>query len=174
MEDTSAQLMLGRCRLLHILGKGGMGIVTRIMQQFPGVDQSLIEGLVRLGYTENEIKDILNALELNASTAGYGLTDAGWIPYINRALAAILRRFKSALNNGQYDALLNAGYTQSEIRNMLFTNLMPTTQFLIRIEAAQTSGEYGRLQQLGYTDVEIRSLICAGFTVSQLRALADR
>jgi hypothetical protein len=174
MDDTSAQFMLGRYRLLHILGEGGMGIVTRIMQQFPGIDQSLIEGLVRLGYTEDEIKDILNALELNASTAGYRLIDAGWIPYINRALAALLQRFKDVLNNEQYETLLNAGYTQSEIRNILFTNLMPTTQFLIRTAAVHASGEYDRLHQLGYTDVEVRSLICAGFTVSQLRALADR
>jgi len=156
------------------LGGGGMGIVTRIIQQFPGIDRLLIEELVRLGYTEDEIKDILNALGLNASTAGYRPADVGWIPYINRALTAILQRFTHVLNNEQYDPLLNAGYTQNEIRNMLFANLLPATQFLIRIGDAYASNEYDRLHRLGYTDVEIRSLIRAGFTVSQLRLLADR
>jgi hypothetical protein len=174
MEDTSAQFMLSRYYLLHIQDEGGMGIITRITQQFPDIEQSLIEGLVRLGYTEKEIVDILNALELNASTAGYRQTDAGWILHINRALTAILQRFKDVLNNKRYDALFSAGYTGSEIRNVLFTNLMPTTQLLIRTEAAHASGEYGRLHQLGYTDAEIRSLVRAGFTVSRLRVLADR
>ena len=150
------------------------GIVTRIMQQFPGIDRSLIEGLVRLGYSEDEIKAILRALELNASTADIRRQDPKRIPWINRALTAIMQRFKDALNNGQYNALLSANYTPTEIRYILFTNLLPTTQLLVRTESAHDSGEYHRLHQLGYTDVEIRSLIRAGFTVSQLRALANR
>ena len=76
--------------------------------------------------------------------------------------------------DSRYDDLLDAGYTQSEIRSMLFTNLLPATQFLIRTVAVHASGEYNRLHQLGYPDVEVRSLVRSGFTVSQLRVLADR
>src|SRR5262249_2136351 len=93
---------------------------------------------------------------------------------ISAQLAALLQRFEDALNKGQYNALLNAGYTENEIRNVLFTNLLPTTQLLDRTESAYASGEYERLRQLGSLNVEIRSLIRAGFNVSQLRAVADR
>jgi hypothetical protein len=144
------------------------------MQRFSGIDLSLIKEHIRLGYTEVEIKDILDALEENANNAGYSPSDPRQTQSINRGLAALLQRFKDALNKGQYDALLNAGYTQSEIRSVLFTNLLLTTQLLARTAAAHASGEYERLHQLGSTDVEIRSLIRAGFTVSQLRALANR
>jgi hypothetical protein len=150
------------------------GIVTRIIEQFPGIDRSPIAGLVRLGYSESDMKDILKALELNASTVNIEPDDPKWITWINRALVAILRRFKDALNNGQYDTLLNAGYIPSEIRNTLFTNLMPITQLLARTAEAHASREYERLRRLGYTDTEIRSFIRASFTVSQLRLLADR
>jgi hypothetical protein len=144
------------------------------MQQYPGIDRRLIEEHVGLGYTESEIKDILDALEENANNVGYRPGDPRRARSMNVALAALLQRFRDVFNNGQYDALLNADYTQSEIRTILFTNLLPTMQLLTRTASAHTSGEYQRLHQIGYTDVEIRSLICAGFTVSQLRALADR
>ena len=151
-----------------------MGIVTRIMQQYPDIEQSFIEGLVRRGYTENEIRDMLDALEENANNAGYPLGDPRRTRSINVALAAIIRRFNDRLNNEPYVTLLDIGYIQSEIRNILFTNLMPMTQLLFRTAAAHASGGYDRLYLLGYTDVEIRSFIRTGFTVSQLRALADR
>ena len=144
------------------------------MQQYPDIDRTLIAEHVSLGYTESEIKDILDALEENANNAGYRPGDPRRTRSMNMALAALLLRFKDALNNGQYKALFNADYTQSEIRTILFTNLLPTMQLLTRTASAHASGEYQRLHQIGYTDVEIRSLICAGFTVSQLRALADR
>ena len=144
------------------------------MQQFPGIDLSLIEEHIRLGYTEDEIKDILDALEQNANNAGYREGDPRRTRLINAQLAALLQRFRDALSKGQYAALLNASYTESEIRNILFTNLLPTTQLLARTADAKSSGEYERLHQLGSPDVEIRSLIRAGFTVSQLRALANR
>ncbi len=144
------------------------------MQQFPGIDRTLIKEHIRLGYTKSEIEDILAALEENANNAGYQPGDPRQTRSINAQLGALLQRFRDVLNNGQYAALLNAGYTQSEIRNVLFTNLLPTTQFLVRTASAYASSEYERLHQLGSTDVEIRSLIRAGFTVSQLRALADR
>jgi hypothetical protein len=144
------------------------------MQQFPGIDRTLIEEHVRLGYTTGEIKDILDAMGENANNAGYRPGDPRRTRSINAALAALLQRFVDALNNGQYDALFNAGYTQNEIRTILFTNLLPTARLLVRTAEAHASGEYYRLHQFGSTDVEIRSLIYAGFTVSQLRALASR
>src|SRR5579859_2524021 len=146
----------------------------RIMQPFPSIDRPLIEGLVRLGYSEDEMKDILKALELNASNTGIEPDDPGWTLWIMRALAAILRRFKDTLNNEQYVTLLNAGYIVSEIRDIHFTNILRVMQLLARTEAVHDSGEYKRLHRLGYTDIEIRSFIRAGFTVSQLRTLADR
>lgn len=149
-------------------------VVTRIIQQFPDIDQLLVEELVKLEYTEDEIKDILDALGKNANNAGHTPDNPQRNRSINAALAALIQRCKDALNNGPYDALLNAGYTQNEIRNIFFTNLMPTTQLLVRTADAYVSGEYDRLHRLGYTDAEIRSLIYASFTVSQLRALADR
>jgi hypothetical protein len=144
------------------------------MQQYPDIDHSLIEEHIRLGYTEDEIKDILRALELNASTAGIRQKDPNRILRINMALAAIRQRFKEALRNDQYEALLNVGYTANEIRDIFFTNLLPTAQLLARTADAYASGEYERLQRLGHTDTGVRSLIRAGFTVSQLRAIADR
>jgi hypothetical protein len=144
------------------------------MQQFSGIDRTLIKEHIRLGYTEGEIEAILDALRENANNAGYRLGDLRQTRSINRGLAALLQRFEDALNEGQYDALLNAGYAQSEIRNILFTNLLPITQLLVRTASAHASGEYERLYQLGSTGMEIRSLIRAGFTVSQLRALAER
>src|SRR5579859_2659530 len=144
------------------------------MQQHPDIDRTLIEELVRLNYTQGEIEDILTAFELNASTAGIEPSDPKWIPWINRALAALRRRFQEAVNTGQYNALLTAGYTMNEIRDIHFANLLPTTQLIVRTNDVRNSGEHQRVHQLGYTDVEIRSLIRAGFTVSQLRALADR
>jgi hypothetical protein len=144
------------------------------MQQFPDIDRSLIEEHSRLGYTEDEIKDILDALGENANNAGYKPSDPRRTRSINAALTAIVQRFEDALDTGQYHALLSANYTQSEIRTILFTNLLPTTQLLARTASIHSSGEYKRLHQIGSTDVEIRSLIRAGFTVSQLRALADR
>jgi len=144
------------------------------MQQLLGIDRSLIKEHIRLGYTQGEIKDILDALEENINIAGYGPGDPRQPRSVNRVLAALLQRFKDAVNKGQYDALLNAGYTEGEVRNALFTNLLPTTQLLDRTASARDSGEYKRLRQLGSTDVEIRSLIRAGFTVSQLRVLARR
>jgi hypothetical protein len=144
------------------------------MQPFPDIDRILIEEHLRLGYTEGEMKDILRALRLNANTAGIEPDSPEWVPWINRALVALLQRFKDALNNGQHDALLNASYAQGEIRDILFTNLMPTTRLLARTASVHASGEYERLYQLGYGDGEIRTLIRAGFMVSQLRTLADR
>jgi hypothetical protein len=144
------------------------------MQQFPGIDPTLIEEHIRLGYTGGEINDILSALRRNASTAGIEPDDPRWLSWINRALAALAQRFQDALNNGQYDAMLHADYTTSEIREILFTNLLPTMQLLARTSEVYASGEYERCYQLGYTDVQVRSLIYAGFTVSQIRALANR
>src|SRR5690348_16276138 len=138
------------------------------MQQNPGIDRSLIKEHISLGYTGDEIKDILDALEANANNAGYREGDPRRTRSISTELTALLQRFRDALSNGQYNALLNAGYTESEVRNILFTNLLPTTQLLDRTESAHNSGEYGRLRQLGSLDVEIRSLIRAGFNVSQL------
>ncbi len=37
------------------------------MQQFPGIDRTLIEEHVRLDYTKSEINDILDALGENAN-----------------------------------------------------------------------------------------------------------
>ncbi len=144
------------------------------MQQFPGIDRTLIEEHAKLGYTKGEMKDILDALGENANNAGYRPSDPRRTRSIDAMLAAIIQRFKDALNDGQYNALLNAGYTQSEMRNILFINLLPTTRLLVRTASAHTSGEYARLYRLGHTDVEIRSLVRAGFTVSQLRALGHR
>jgi hypothetical protein len=60
------------------------------MQQYPSIDRTLIEEHVRLGYTEGEIKDILRALELNASTAGIRHKDPKRVMWVNEALAALL------------------------------------------------------------------------------------
>lgn len=144
------------------------------MQQYPDIDRTLIGEHIRMGYTQGEIGDILDALGENANNAGYGPGDPRRTRSMNVALTATLQRFEDALDTGQYDALLNAGYTHSEIRTSLFTNLLPTQQLLSRTTFAHTSSEYKRLHQLGYTDAQMRSMVRAGFTVSQLRAIADR
>jgi len=144
------------------------------MHQFLDIDRSLVEELVRLGYTKDEIEPILNALELNANNAGLGRVSPKRTRFITAALDALIQRFKDVLNSGQYDAFLKAGYLPDEIRSIGFTNLLPTTQLLVNTGLAYASGEYERLHRLGYADVQIRSLIRAGFTVVQLRALADR
>lgn len=144
------------------------------MQQYPDIDRRLVEKHIKLGYTQDEIGAILRALRLNASTANLEPDDPEWVPWINRALAAISRRFQNALHNGQNDALLYAGHISQEIRAIHFTNLLPTKQLLVRTESVYASKEYQRVYPLGYTDVEIRSLIRAGFTVSQIRTVADR
>src|SRR5579859_7986234 len=111
------------------------------MPQFPGIDRSLIKEHFNLGYTEEEINDILAALAKNANNAGYSPSDPRQPRSINAQLAALLQRFRDALDNGHYDALLDVGYTQSEIRNSLFANLLPTTQLLERTESARASNE---------------------------------
>lgn len=144
------------------------------MQQYPDIDHTLIEELVRLGYIQDEIETILDALGKNANNAGFGSRDPRRTRFTNAALTALIQRFQDTLNNGQYKALLNVGYTPGEIGDILFTNLLPTAQLLTRTTDAYDSHECKRLCQLGYTDIEIRSLIRAGFTVSQLRAVANR
>lgn len=144
------------------------------MQQFPDRDQSLIEELIWLSYTEQEIKTILNVLRLNANNAGFGTGNPKRTRFINAALNALIQRFTDALDSGQCDALLEVGYIPEEIRESVFTNLLPMTQLLTKTKQAQASGECERLDQLGYTDIQIRSFIRAGFIITQLKALADR
>src|SRR5262249_4848740 len=112
------------------------------MQEFPDIDRTLIEEHIRLGYSEDEITEMIKAFELNASTAGIEPDDPKWAPRINRALAATLQRFQDAFENGQYHALVNIGYRQSEIHTIFFTNLLPTKQLLTRTVSARKSGEY--------------------------------
>jgi len=80
------------------------------MQQYPDIDRTLIEAHIRLGYTQDEIKNVLKVLRLNASTANIEPDDPEWVPWINRGLAAIKRRFQNVLNNGQYEALFDVPY----------------------------------------------------------------
>lgn len=100
------------------LGVGGpetsseWGGVERSMQQYPGIERALIEEHIRLGYTEGEIKDILDALGENANNAGYRASDPRRTRSMNEALATLIQRFRDTLNSrqlGQYVKIMTNG-----------------------------------------------------------------
>ncbi len=162
---------------MNVLTEGQRKLLKRLLTDYPEIDQATLEELIREGYTEDELRAIIAALIQNANNRGLHryVNSAQWTQFMDTQLAAITSRYKNAQETGQYLQLLVAGYTDAEIRSLLFTNLISPTDLLARTELIRRSGLYNRLSSKGdLTDTEIRSLLRAGFTESNLEVLLQR
>lgn len=129
------------------------------MEEFKseGFDPALIEELYRLGYSKDEIIQILRAIKQNKSYLS-GKPDR-YRRAVNFALQALVNRSISEFASGAYRDLRSKGFTDTEIRTIITSNGLSLAEVLTATEKAQSTGLYQNLKNAGLTEEEIHYML---------------
>ncbi len=131
------------------------------MEEFKseGFDPALIEELYRLGYSKDEIIQILRAIKQNKSYLRLPGKLDKYHRSINGALLALINRTMSEQTSSAYRGLLSKGFTETELLTIIASNGLSLAEVLTATEKAQSTGLYQNLKNAGLTEEEIHYML---------------